>query len=116
MGDLRQKLRSFITDNFLFGRVDSELSDDDSLVENGIVDSTGVLMLVAFLEQDLGLRIEDDEIVPENLDSINRLNTFVARKREQSNNDNSQSEPPESQPEIMRLGDSEDPKAVLAQS
>lgn len=83
MEDLRLKLRAFIADSFLFGRTDGDLSDDDSLVENGIIDSTGVLMLVAFLEQTFAIQVEDDEIVPENLDSLNRLAAFASRKHAQ---------------------------------
>lgn len=80
MGSILEKLRAFVTENFLFGRSDERLSDDDSLIENGIIDSTGVLMLVAFLEQDLGVHVEDDEIVPDNLDSLRRLAMFATRK------------------------------------
>lgn len=81
MDEIRLKIRAFIIDNFLFGRTDEVLSDEDSLIENGVIDSTGVLQLVAFLENDLGLRVEDDEIVPDNLDSLNKLIAFTARKQ-----------------------------------
>jgi acyl carrier protein len=80
MDEIRLKLRAFITDNFLFGRVDETLSDEDSLIENGIIDSTGVLQLVSFLEDDCGVHVDDDEIVPDNLDSLSRLTAFASRK------------------------------------
>jgi acyl carrier protein len=80
MDELVSKLRAFVTENFLFGRKDENLSSDDSLIEKGVIDSTGVLILVAFLEQNLGVSVQDDEIIPENLDSLNRIATFAARK------------------------------------
>jgi len=80
MEETQQKLRAFITDNFLFGRADQKLSDEDSLIENGIIDSTGVLQLVSFLEQECGVHVEDDEIVPDNLDSLSKLAAFTNRK------------------------------------
>jgi acyl carrier protein len=80
MEEIRLKLRAFITDNFLFGRSDERLSDEDSLIENGVIDSTGVLQLVSFLERDCGVHVEDDEIVPDNLDSLSKLTAFICRK------------------------------------
>ena len=75
-------LRQFIVDNFLFGKADAPLSNSDSLLERGIIDSTGVLELVGFLEQKYGITIQDEELVPENLDSIDQLVRFVTRKAE----------------------------------
>jgi acyl carrier protein len=80
MDEIVEKLRAFVTENFLFGRRDESLSNDDSLIEKGVIDSTGVLILVAFLEQNLGVAVQDDEIIPENLDSLNRIAAFAARK------------------------------------
>ncbi len=80
MDELVDKICAFVTENFLFGRKDENLSSDDSLIEKGVIDSTGVLILVAFLEQNLGVIVQDDEIVPENLDSLNRIAAFAARK------------------------------------
>lgn len=77
-------LRQFISDNFLFnepGAAES-LSDEQSLIEAGVVDSTGVLELVAFLEERFQIVVADDELVPDNLDSIARLSRFIGRKRE----------------------------------
>jgi len=78
---MREKIRDFITKNFLFGTNDAGLSDSDSFLEKGIIDSTGMLELVAFLEESFGVRVEDEELVPENLDSIERLADFITRKR-----------------------------------
>lgn len=73
-------LRQFITDNFLFGLQGQTFSDDDSLLEKRIIDSTGVLELIAFLDATFGIKVGDDELLPENLDSINRLVRFIEKK------------------------------------
>ena len=73
------RVRQFITSNFYVSDPGA-LRDEDSLLEAGIVDSTGVLEVVAFLESQFGLAIEDAEIVPENLDSIARIAAFLQRK------------------------------------
>lgn len=80
MPSVEQEIRQFIIDNFLFGEVERCPSNDDSLLEQGIVDSTGVLELVAFLESKYGIEINGKELVPANLDSLNKLCDFVARK------------------------------------
>jgi len=80
MNDFATPLRHFICENFLFGGQDS-FSDDASLVEEGIVDSTGVLELITHLESTYGIAIDDDELVPENLDSISNLARFIAGKK-----------------------------------
>jgi len=78
--DLANSLRQFISENFLFG-VPTEFSDDDSLLDRGIVDSTGVLELIMYLETTYEITVEDDELVPVNLDSIANLAQFISRKR-----------------------------------
>ncbi|HEV8318362.1 MAG TPA: acyl carrier protein [Vicinamibacterales bacterium] len=80
---LARELRRFITDNFLFGDSSGRFafSDDDSLQERGIVDSTGILELVCHLQEKYAIRIEDEEIVPENLDSVARVVRFVEHKQ-----------------------------------
>lgn len=77
---MRDKIRKFITENFLFGQDDGGLTDNDSFLEKGIIDSTGVLELVAFIEETFGVKVEDHELIPENLDSINNLISFVSSK------------------------------------
>ncbi len=78
---MKEKIRDFITKNFLFGSSDSGLADSDSFLDKGIIDSTGMLELVAFLEESFGVRVEDEELVPENLDSVDRLADFITRKK-----------------------------------
>ncbi len=75
--DTNSKVRAFISDTFFV----EEFADDDSFLKSGIIDSTGMMELVAFVEETFGLKIADAELVPENLDSVNNLCRFVARKR-----------------------------------
>ncbi len=74
---MRQELRQFVIDNFLFGKNGDSFTDDDSFLEKGIIDSTGVLELVAFLQSKYSMTIQDEDLVPENLDSIENLMRFV---------------------------------------
>ncbi len=82
---LEQELRRFIKDSFLIGQEAEALAGDASFLEHGIIDSTGVLELVSFLEQQYGIKVEDSELVPENLDSINQLVRFVNAKLAKEN-------------------------------
>ena len=75
------EIRTFIVQKFLFGE-EREVMGDLSLLEAGIVDSTGVLELVSHLEKQFGIKVEDDELVPENLDSIDGICAFLGRKHE----------------------------------
>lgn len=84
MAAIEQELRTFIIDNFLFGEDDGTLSGDDSFLEQGIIDSTGVLELVALLEKRYSITIKNDELEPENLDSIHKLVRFIDRKTQLS--------------------------------
>jgi acyl carrier protein len=77
MQTIEQEIRQFIIDNLLFGELDAKLSNDDSLLDRGMIDSTGVLELMAFLEDKYAIQIQDDELVPQNLDSIDGLVRFV---------------------------------------
>ena len=83
MDTLTHDLRQFIVESFLFGDTSdsSSFSDDDSFIERAIIDSTGILELVAFVEQTYNIRIEDEELVPENLDSVRQLAAFINLKR-----------------------------------
>ena len=78
--DVRKDLRHFIVENFLFGR-DGSFSDEDSLLDKGLIDSTGVLELIAFLKEKYAIVVEEPEMVPDNLDSILSLSAFIQRKR-----------------------------------
>ena len=77
---MRDVIKAFIMDNFMMGRNPEELTDSDSLLDKGIIDSTGVLELVGFLEERFAIAVDDEDLVPENLDSINNLVTYVERK------------------------------------
>ncbi len=77
---IAQEIRQFVVSNFLFGQPGTGLADDQSFLETGIIDSTGVLELVAFLEQQYRISVADRELLPENLDSINNVSRFVSSK------------------------------------
>ncbi|GAB6094605.1 acyl carrier protein [Desulfatiferula olefinivorans] len=79
MSDIKDKVRTFIVDNFLFGDAGS-LNDETSFLGEGIIDSTGILEMVDFIEETFGFSVEDDELVPENLDSIKNLEAYITRK------------------------------------
>ena len=81
MSDNVQKIRTFIFENFLFDADESALGNDDSFLEQGIIDSTGVLELVNWLEETFDIQVDDTELIPENLDSVNRLAAFLERKK-----------------------------------
>jgi acyl carrier protein len=76
---IRAAVRGFILDRFYVPNPD-KLADDVSLLETGVVDSTGVLEVIGFLEEEYQIRVENSEILPENLDSVERLARFVLRK------------------------------------
>ena len=78
---MRDKIRSYIIENFLFGDAEPMADDGMSLLDEGIIDSVGVMELVAFLEADFGINVDDEELVPDNLDSVMNLVAFVERKR-----------------------------------
>jgi acyl carrier protein len=75
-----KEVRDFVVNNFLFGEAGS-LQDDTSFMESDILDSTGILELVTFLESSYGIKVQDQEMLPENLDSVNRVASFVMRKQ-----------------------------------
>ena len=77
---IEQKVRDNILHNYLFTDDQSALSNDMSFLERGILDSTGMLELILFLEGAFGISVEDDEMVPENLDSVNNVVAYVSRK------------------------------------
>jgi acyl carrier protein len=73
-------VRAFVISNFLFGQDNEALVNDSSFLETGVVDSTGILELVAYVEQQFGIAVEDGELIPANLDSIDNVTAFVTRK------------------------------------
>jgi acyl carrier protein len=80
MNEMRGAIRDFVIETFLFGQA-GDLEDASSFLDAGIIDSTGVLQLVAFLEETFGIQVADAELTPENLDSVEAVMRFVARKR-----------------------------------
>lgn len=79
--ETKDQVRNYIIENFLFGDAEPLASDGMSLLDEGIIDSVGVMELVAFLEQDFGLAVADEELIPENLDSVDNLVAFITRKK-----------------------------------
>jgi acyl carrier protein len=77
--DIERDIRNFVIENFLFGQT-LDLQPDDSLLGRGLIDSTGVLELVGFLEERYAIRVEDEEVIPDNLDSVKNIVTYVASK------------------------------------
>ena len=73
---IEEQVRNFITENFLFGE-EKKVADTDSFLENGIIDSTGVLEVVSFVEDTFNIKVKDEEMIPENLDSISNLVNFI---------------------------------------
>lgn len=82
MSDQKTKIMNFIIENFLFGNADG-LNDDTSFLEEGIIDSTGVLELISYLEEQFSIQVDDEELIPENLDSINNIVAFLQIKLQQ---------------------------------
>jgi len=78
--DIKSATRRFIIDNFLMGASDADLRDNDSFLARHLVDSTGFLELVMHLETEYGFTVGDDELIPENLDSLDAIAGFVSRK------------------------------------
>lgn len=76
----KEKIRNFIIETFLFDTADATLDDDESLLDSGVVDSTGVLELVSYIEEEFGIEVKDEELVPENLDSLNKLASYIEKK------------------------------------
>lgn len=77
--DYLNVMRDFVVENFLFGE-EGRVQDDTSFIGSGIVDSTGIMELVAFVEERFGIRVEDEEVIPENLDSLERVAAYLGRK------------------------------------
>jgi acyl carrier protein len=78
--NVKVEIRNFIFENFLFDKNEGELRDDASFLDEGIIDSTGMLELVAFIEETYCIHVEDEELMPENLDSVNIVVSFIERK------------------------------------
>lgn len=79
MNEIKEKVRSFVVENFLFGKADG-LEDGTSFLDEGIIDSTGILELVEYVEQEFSISVEDEDLIPENLDSILNVSNYISRK------------------------------------
>lgn len=77
--DVADEVRQFVVDNFLFGKSEN-LLDGESLLGKGVIDSTGVLELIQFLEERYGINVEDKEATPQNLDGVNNITNYVSKK------------------------------------
>ncbi len=80
MNAIKEQIKGFIIENFLFGD-EGELEDDISFLETGIIDSTGVLELVEFIEDTFSINIDDEELIPENLDSLQSVTKYIMLKK-----------------------------------
>jgi acyl carrier protein len=80
MEQIEREVRQFVIDNFLFGEGETQFSNDDSFLEKGLVDSMGILTLVAFVQDKYAITVADEELVPKNWDSIKRITGFVQGK------------------------------------
>jgi len=78
--DMEEVLRNFIVENFLPSAGLDAFDNDDSFMEKGIIDSTGILELLEFIEETFSISVEDEEVIPDNLDSLNKLKSFIKRK------------------------------------
>jgi acyl carrier protein len=77
---INEDIRFFVVENFLFGE-DRGLLDDSSFIQEGIVDSTGIMQLVSYIQEQYLINIEDEELTPENLDSIRKVSAFIEGKK-----------------------------------
>ena len=78
--DIEKELKVFIRDKFLSGNKNIALDAHDSFLERGLIDSTGVLELVGFIEETYHIKVEDENLIPDNLDSLDKLEKFISRK------------------------------------
>ncbi len=79
-GDIKDQVSAFVRETFLVGDDTVELKSDESLIDKGVIDSTGVLELVSFIEETFDIKVEDEDLVPENLDSLDRVSEYIHRK------------------------------------
>lgn len=75
------QIRHYILENFLFTSDEKKLKNTDSFLEEGIVDSTGILELLMFVEETFGVKVEDEEVLPDNFDSVDQLARYIGRKQ-----------------------------------
>ena len=78
--EIKDRIRGYIAENILPGAADKSIGDDDSFLEQGLIDSTGILELVGFVEDEFKIEVADDELIPDNFDSIEKLAAYVKAK------------------------------------
>jgi acyl carrier protein len=78
---IETQIRNYILENFLYTKDEEKLHNDDSFLEDGIVDSTGILELLLFVEENFDIQVEDEEVVPDNFDSVERLKRYICMKK-----------------------------------
>lgn len=81
---MKKTIRQYILENFLFTEDESALQDSDSFLDTGIMDSTGVLEIILFIEETFDIKVNDNEMLPANLDSVDHLTNFVQHKQAQA--------------------------------
>jgi acyl carrier protein len=81
---MKKIIRHYIMENLLFTEDESILQDSDSFLDGGIIDSTGVMEIILFIEETFGIKVNDDEMLPANLDSVDNLAAFIQRKQAQA--------------------------------
>lgn len=74
-------IRKYVLENYLFTDNEDELKNDDSFLDKGILDSTGILEIITLIEEKFSIKVEDAEMIPENLDSVNNIVAYIARKQ-----------------------------------
>jgi acyl carrier protein len=78
--DIKSNIIGYVEKTFLFGLSDKSLHDNDSFLDKGIVDSTGILEIVSYIEEEFDIEVQDEELVPDNFDSINKLTDYITKK------------------------------------
>ncbi len=78
---IETQIRNYILENFLYTSDQGKLKNTDSFLEDGIVDSTGILELLMFVEETFGIKVEDEEVIPDNFDSVERLTRYICMKK-----------------------------------
>ena len=80
---LKAEVNDFIVENFLFGDLTQKINENDSFMDNGIINSTGILELIEFIEETYKINVEDNELIPENLDSIKNISSYIYSKQKE---------------------------------
>ncbi len=80
--DIQNSIKQFIVEEIMFGGRDAQLDPDQPLIASGILDSLGLLRLIAFIEENLGIAINDGEVAPDNFQTLNTMSAFLTKKKE----------------------------------